>query len=109
MAGRFQFQPWSWYIKYPFQKTLLMKNIYFLFLQAGSNLLVGCKSDDSIPVDDRLLGQSVNFSHINPRTGESYKPNDDRPYNEFQDFYRTNMTLELDIESTKLRSSAIRL
>jgi|GEM_PF-1120897 len=77
-----------------------MKNKLFLVLLAVSSILAGCQFDDPIPVDDRLLGQSVTFSHINPRTGEAYKPNDDRPFDEFQDFYRSDMMVELDIEST---------
>ena len=77
-----------------------MKNKLFLVLLALSAVLVGCKTADSIPVDDGLLGQSIIFSHDNPRTGEIYKPNDDRPFNQFQDFYRSNMMVELEIEST---------
>lgn len=77
-----------------------MKNKLFLVLLALSAVLVGCQTDDSIPVDDRLHGQSIIFSHDNPRTGEAYKSNDDRPFNQFQDFYRSNMMVELEIEST---------
>jgi hypothetical protein len=77
-----------------------MKNKLFLMLLVLSAVLVGCQTDDSIPVDDRLLGQSIIFSHDNPRTGVAYKPNDDRPFNQFQDFYRSNMMVDLEIEST---------
>ncbi|WP_209329125.1 LamG domain-containing protein [Lunatimonas salinarum] len=77
-----------------------MKKYINLILLAVIAIFSSCQSDDSITVDDRLLGEEITFSHINPRTGAPYTGNDDRPYNEFQDFYRSNMNVELDIEST---------